>query len=124
MKRSAAKTVDEYIASAPKEARVAMNQIRAAIKEAVPNAKEKISYEIPFYEYKYPGYKGRMAYFGAFKNHISLFIVPEKVPDDLSKQIKPYKKSKSALHFPTGTKVPVLLIKKLVKLRMKEIDTI
>jgi uncharacterized protein YdhG (YjbR/CyaY superfamily) len=101
-----------------------MRQIRSAIKSAAPQAEEKISYEMPFYEYKFPGYRGRMAYFGAFKNHVSLFIVPEKLPSNLVKQIKPYKKSKSALQFPIGTEVPDGLIKELVKLRMKEIDAI
>jgi len=90
--------------------------------EAAPKAKERISYGIPFYEYKSPGYKGRMVYFGTFKNHVSMFVVPEAVPPAIAKQLKPYKVAKSTLRFPIGTKVPVSLIKKLVKLRMKEIN--
>lgn len=116
------KTVDEYIAKADQPARVMMKQLRAAIKSAAPKAKEMISYDIPFYEYKSPGYKGRLVYYGAFTNHVSIFIVPRKVPPELAKQMKPYKKSKSSLHFVFGKKPPIALVKKLVKLRMKEID--
>jgi uncharacterized protein YdhG (YjbR/CyaY superfamily) len=114
--------VDGYIAQAPEAAQAMMKQIRAAIKEAAPQAKEKISYKLPFYEYKFPGYKGRLAYFGAFKEHVSLFIVPRDVPPAIAQRLKPYKASKSAIHFPLGKKVPTDLIKDLVKLRRKEID--
>lgn len=116
------KTVDAYIAAAPKPAQVMMKQIRAAIKSVAPKTNERISYAIPFYEYKSPGYKGRLAYFGAFKSHVSMFVVPEKISPALVKEVQQYKVAKSTLRFPIGTKVPVALIKKLIKLRMKEID--
>ena len=116
------KNVGEYIAQFPEVSQAMMKQIRAAIKSAAPQAKEKISYQMPFYEYKSPGYRGRLAYIGAFKNHVSLFIFPHKVPADIAKQLKPFKKSKAAIQFPLGTKVPAALIKDLVKLRKQEID--
>jgi uncharacterized protein YdhG (YjbR/CyaY superfamily) len=117
-----ADTVSGYIADAPEATRGMMKTIRAAIRSAAPRAKETISYGMPFYEYKYPGYKGRLVYFGAFAKHVSMFIVPRNVPAALAKQLKPFKSDKSTLHFALGTRVPVDLIKKLVKLRMKEID--
>ena len=116
-------TVAGYIASAAKPARDMMKQIRAAIRSAAPKAEESISYGMPFYAYRYPGYRGRLAYFGAFANHVSLFIVPRKVPADIAAQLKRYKAAKATLQFPLGSKVPVGMIKKLVKLRMKEIDS-
>ena len=116
-------TVAAYIASAPMQARAMMKQIRAAIRSAAPGAEESISYGMPFYAYKYAGYKGRLAYFGAFTKHVSLFIIPRKVPSDMAGQLKRYKAEKATLRFPLGSKVPVGMIKKLVKLRMKEIDS-
>ena len=116
------KTVDEYIASVPKEAQLMVRQIRTAIKVAAPQAKEKISYGMPFYEYKFPGYRGRLAYIGSFKQHVSIFIFPRKVPVAIATQLKPYKKSKAAIQFPLGTKVPAGLIMDLVKLRVEEIE--
>lgn len=122
MRPAPAKTIDAYIASFPKEAQVMMKQLRSTIKAASPKAREIISYDIPFYEYKAPGYKGRMMYFGGFKTHVSVFVVPRKIPPALAKQVEKYKVAKSTLRFPIGTKIPVAMIKQLVKLRMKEID--
>jgi uncharacterized protein YdhG (YjbR/CyaY superfamily) len=115
-------TVAGYIASAPLQARTMMKEIRSAIRSAAPEAAESISYGMPFYAYKYPGYKGRLTYFGAFTKHVSLFIIPRKVPASLAAQVRKYKAEKATLQFPLGTRVPTGLIKKLVKLRMKEID--
>ena len=84
--------------------------------------KEKISYGMPFYECRFPGYKGRLAYFGVFKNHISFFAVPRNIPTGLAEKLEKYKAAKATLQFPLGTKVPVPSLVKLVKLRMEEID--
>ena len=115
--------VNDYIARASEPARKMMEQIRAAIRSTVPEAKEKMSYGIPFYEYKFPGYKGRLAYFGAYKKHVSFYAVPHKIPEALEKKLEQYKAAKATLQFPIGTKVPVDLLKQLVELRKKEIDS-
>ena len=114
--------VDEYIANAPEAAQQMMKQIRAAIRATVPEAEEKVSYGMPFYEYRFPGYKGRLAYFSVFKKHISFYAVPHNIPTDLAKKPEQYKAAKSTLQFPLDKKVPVALLKKLVKLRKEEID--
>ena len=64
-----------------------MKEIRAVIRLAAPKAEESISYGMPFYAYKFPGYHGRLTYFGAFTKHISLFIIPRKVPADIVEQL-------------------------------------
>ena len=115
-------TVAGYIANAPVPAREMMKTLRATIKAAAPQARESMSYGMPFYEYKFPGYKGRLAYFGAFAKHVSVFIVPHKIPAKVASQMKPYKAAKATLHFPFGKRIPVGLIKTLLKLKMKEID--
>ena len=51
-------TVDEYIAQAPKEVQVKLQELRATIKAAAPLAQERMSYGMPYYEYK-----GRLVYF-------------------------------------------------------------
>jgi uncharacterized protein YdhG (YjbR/CyaY superfamily) len=114
--------VDEYIAKAPKPAQQMMKQIRTAIRATVPEAEEKMSYGIPFYEYRFPGYKGRLAYFGAYKKHISFYAVPHNIPVALDKKLERYKAARATLQFRLGTKIPVGLLKRLVKLRKDEID--
>ena len=57
------KNVDEYIALAPKEVQGRLKELRATIMAAAPNAKERISYGMPYYEYK-----GRLVYFQPWKS--------------------------------------------------------
>ena len=116
--------VDEYIASAPEPAQQMMRQIRAAIRAVAPEAEEKISYRMPFYEYRFPGYKGRLAYFAAFKDHVSFFAIPGDIPAELTKKLEKYKAAKSTLQFPLGTRVPITLLRQLVELRKKAIDAV
>lgn len=116
------KTVQAYIAAAPKPARTMMEQLRAIIKSACPQAKEMISYAIPFYQYRSPGYVGRMIYFAAAKHHIGVYVVPRSLPPAVAKEVAKYKQAKSTLHFPIGEKIPTRLIRRLVRIRMKEID--
>jgi uncharacterized protein YdhG (YjbR/CyaY superfamily) len=114
--KKAPKDVDEYIARAPKEARDKLEEVRAAIREAAPTAVESISYGIPFYDYK-----GRLAWFGLAKAHIGLYVRPPVVEEHKS-ELADYETTKSAVRFPLGKKIPVPLIKKLVKARMKKND--
>ena len=122
MRRSKTTEVDEYIARASEPAQQMMKEIRQAIRTVAPEAVEKISYRMPFYEYRFPGYKGRLAYFAAFKDHVSFFAIPGNVPATLAKKLEKYKAAKATLQFPLGTKVPIALLKQLVKLRKEAID--
>ncbi len=99
-----------------------MKQLRRIIKATAPQAKEMISYRLPFYEYRSPGYKGRMIYFGAFRTHVSVFVVPRQVPAALKKQVAKYQAGRSTLQFPLRSTLPLSMIQQLIKIRMKEID--
>lgn len=59
------KSVDDYIDKAPREVQAKLKEMRKIIKSAAPRAEEKISYGMPYY-----GYKGRLAYFAYFKDHM------------------------------------------------------
>ncbi|MEM5774387.1 MAG: DUF1801 domain-containing protein, partial [Anaerolineaceae bacterium] len=64
-------TIDEYIAGFPEEIQAILNRIRQTIKEAAPNAQEKISYQMPtFY------LNGNLVHFAAFKHHIGFYPTP------------------------------------------------
>lgn len=107
-------TVDEYIAAAPKELQPKLREMRAAVKASAPKAEEKISYGMPYYSYR-----GRLAYFAYFKDHISLFAVPPVI-EEHKKELKKYRTSKGTIQFPLDKKLPIPLIKKLVKARVKK----
>ena len=110
------KNVDEYIASAPKEVRDKLKEFRATIKTAAPSAQERISYGMPYYHYK-----GRLVYFGLSKKHIGLYI-PTPIIEEHKTELKSYETTKATIRFPLDKKLPVLLIKKLVKARAMKND--
>jgi uncharacterized protein YdhG (YjbR/CyaY superfamily) len=112
--KKAPKDVDTYIAAAPKEVQSKLKELRAAIRETAPIAAERISYGMPYY-----GYKGRLAYFSAFKNHIGLYVPPPVIEEHKS-ELKDYETAKATVRFPLNKKLPVALIKKLVKARVKK----
>lgn len=106
-------TVDEYIKLAPKELQGKLTVLRRTIREIAPEAEEKLSYGMPYY-----GYKGRLVYFALAKKHIGLYIPPPIIHNHKD-ELQKYTTSVSAVQFPLGEELPLDLIKKLVKARMK-----
>ncbi len=107
-----APSVDEYISLAPKEVQGKLREIRKAIREVVPTAEEKLSYGMPYYDYK-----GRLAYFAHAKKHIGLYI-PPPIINNHAEEMKGYVTSVSAVQFPLDQDLPIDLIKKLVRARV------
>lgn len=107
-------TVDEYIAIAEPKVKKALKDIRKTIKTAAPKAEEVISYQIPGYKYH-----GMLVFFAAWKNHISLYPAPWSA-DSLKKEMSVYEGSKGTIKFPIDEPMPLTLIKKMVKYRVKE----
>lgn len=115
--RKAPRDVDEYIASAPKEAQAKLRELRAAIREVAPTAVERISYGMPYYDYR-----GRLVYFRLAKAHIGLYI-PTPVIEEHNKELVDYENAKATVRFPLDKKLPITLIKRLVKARMRKNET-
>ncbi len=109
-------TVDEYIKNAPKETQAKLIELRDIIRATAPKAEEKISYSMPYY-----GYNGRLVYFAHFKNHIGLYVMPPVIADH-KKDLKDYETAMATVRFPLEKKLPVTLIKKLIKAGMKNND--
>jgi uncharacterized protein YdhG (YjbR/CyaY superfamily) len=112
--KKAPKDVDEYIAGAPKEAQAKLEELRAAIREAAPAAVERISYGMPYYDYK-----GRLVYFRLAKAHIGLYV-PTPVIEEHKSELADYETAKATVRFPLDKRLPITLIKKLVEARMKK----
>jgi len=110
------KDVDEYIASAPEDLQSRLKQIRKIIKDCAPKVVEKISYGMPYY-----GYKGRLAYFSYFQKHIGLYLTPPII-EEYKKELKEYDTSTATIRFPHKEKLPLALIKKLIKARVRKND--
>ncbi|MCX6663176.1 MAG: DUF1801 domain-containing protein [Euryarchaeota archaeon] len=110
-----AKDVDKYLASVPKEARNVLEKLRKIIKASAPNAVEKISYRMPTFNYH-----GPLVGFAAFKNHCGFYIMSYKVMDMFKEELRPYDTATATIRFTTDKPLPVSLVKKLVKARIKE----
>lgn len=111
MKKAA--NVDDYVADFPKETQKILNEVRATVKAAAPEAKESISYGMPAYSFN-----GPVAYFAGYKNHIGFYATPnahEAFKDELAK----YKQGKGSVQFPIDEPMPLKLITRMVKFRMK-----
>ncbi len=107
------KNVDMYIKRAPKEVQSKLKELRNTIRKAAPQAIEKLSYGMPYY-----GYKGRLAYFAFAKKHIGLYI-PTPTIEEHKNLLKDYSTNKATIRFPLNKKLPLNLIKKLIKSRVE-----
>jgi uncharacterized protein YdhG (YjbR/CyaY superfamily) len=116
MKRFApAKNVDEYLLLLPDSLHNTLEKIRQTIKKAAPNAVETISYHIPSYKYK-----GPLVHFAAFKDHCSFFVVNKNIIKNFEKELSTFETSGATIHFSPGKPLPAALVKRIVKLRVKE----
>ena len=113
-----AKTVDEYLARVPKEARVTLEKLRQTIRAAAPQAVEVISYQMPMFKHH-----GMLVGFAAFKDHCSLFP-GSGVMEEYQDELKGYKTSKGTIRFTVDKPLPATLVKKLVKARIKHNEAI
>ena len=108
-------SVDEYFASFPEDVQKILEKIRAFIKATVPEAKEKISYQIAAFELN----GKNLIYFAGWKNHISLYPVPSG-DEAFEKEISNYVAGKGTLKFPLAKPIPFEIIGKVVQLRVAE----
>ncbi len=113
-KMKAASSVDEYIATADPQAKKALKDIRKTIKNAAPDAEEVISYQMPAYKQN-----GMVVFFAGYKNHIGFYPTASGI-ENFKNEIVKYKWSKGAIQFPLDRPLPVPLIKKIVKFKLKE----
>jgi uncharacterized protein YdhG (YjbR/CyaY superfamily) len=107
-------SIDEYITTFPKEIQKILEEVRATIKASAPDAEEKISYQIPTYYFN-----GNLVHFGAFKKHISFFPTSSGIAA-FQKELARYKTAKGTVQFPIDKPLPLDLIKRIVKFRVKE----
>ena len=117
MNTEKAKDIDEYIANCPEEVQKKLEQVRATIRKAAPDAEETISYSMPAFKQK-----KIVVYFAAFKNHIGLFPTASGIAA-FKDEFSDYKWSKGAVQFPLDRPMPLDLITRIVKFRAAEVLT-
>ncbi|NNV57466.1 iron chaperone [Limnovirga soli] len=106
--------VDEYIAAFPNETQIVLQQVRAAIQKAAPQATEVISYQMPAYKGN-----GILVYFAGYKNHIGFYPTALGIAA-FKDELSVYKGAKGSVQFPLNQPMPLKLITKIVQFRVKD----
>lgn len=114
MKRMKAESIDAYIDDFPKNIQQILKQIRTLIRKEAPGAAEKISYGIPCFTMN----GKNMVFFAGYKNHVSIYPAPRGV--ESFEILDNYEGGKGTVQFPIEKPLPVSLITKIVKYRVKE----
>ncbi len=112
--QSAPANIDEYIAAFAPDVQAILQKIRLTIREAAPQAEEKISYKMPAF-----AWNGILVYFAAFKKHIGMYP-PVRGDAKLNKELAPYRGEKGNLKFPLDEPIPYDLIRRVVTVRLKQ----
>lgn len=112
MEKKTYASIDEYIVSCPVNVRGKLEEIRRIIKEAAPDAQEKISYNMPaFYQ------NGILVYFAASKDHLGFYPTGSGV-EHFADELKSYKTSKGTIQLPYDKPLPVELIQRITRFRV------
>ena len=103
------KTIDEYIERQPEQVQPYLRQVDQAVRSAIPDTTEKISWSMPTYWKKY-----NIIQFAAHKNHIGLYAGTEAVVE-FEERLEEYKTSKGSIRLPYDKPLPLELIGEIAK---------
>ena len=108
------KTIDEYISAFPEDVRKKLQALRIAIKESAPKAEETINYQIPTFKLN-----GNLVHFAGYKKHIGFYPAPSGI-EAFKDELSGYETAKGSVKFPLDQPLPLALVRKIVKFRVKE----
>lgn len=115
------KTIDEYIADQPLESQKRLQELRAIILEAVPDAEEVINYKIPAFLLVPGGSMKFQIMMGGLSKHIGFYPFPTTIAR-FSEELEEFKQGKGSVQFPLNQPFPKDLIIKMVRFRKDEIE--
>jgi uncharacterized protein YdhG (YjbR/CyaY superfamily) len=115
MARTSAKSIDSYIGGFSPEVQEKLQAMRTAIREAAPEAQERISWAMPtFWQ------KRNIAHFAAHARHIGFYPGSEAI-EAFAERLKPYKTSKGAVQIPMDAALPLDLIRDMVRYNIERL---
>jgi uncharacterized protein YdhG (YjbR/CyaY superfamily) len=107
-------TIDEYIARFPPDIQAVLQQVRATIQAAAPEATEKISYQMPTFFLH-----GNLVHFAAFKKHLGFYPTPTGI-DQFKAELATYTNAKGSVQFPFDRPIPYDIIARITAFRVEE----
>jgi uncharacterized protein YdhG (YjbR/CyaY superfamily) len=108
--------IDEYISSYPQDVQILLKRIRKAIRLTAPEAGETIKYRIPTFQWH-----GDLVHFAAYKNHIGFYPTSSAIRA-FRGELSPFETAKGTIRFPLDKPIPIGLVKRIVKYRVREIN--
>ena len=107
-------SIDDYIASYPEQVQDLLREVRVTIAKAAPMADEAMKYGLPTFVLG-----ENLVHFGAFKKHIGFYPTPAGI-EAFANELSVYASSKGAVQFPLDQPLPLKLMDKIVKFRVRE----
>ena len=102
-------TVEEYIAAQDEAVRPRLEELRAILRAALPEAQERMSWSMPTY------WKGRnLIHFAASKKHLGLYPGGEATTI-FAEALKDYDVSKGTIRIPWDRELPETLIREIAR---------
>ena len=114
MAKKTPKDFAEYADAFPNKVQRMLRAMRMAIKKAAPKAEETISYGIPAF-----GSGKLRVWFGGHKTHIGFYPGASTLVT-FRKELSTFKSAKGSVQFPFDRPLPLALVARMVKFRMKE----
>ncbi|MBL8182491.1 MAG: DUF1801 domain-containing protein [Blastocatellia bacterium] len=112
--KQAAPDIDAYIAGFPSEVAAKLSELRDLLNRLAPDASESISYAIPTFKLN-----GPLVHFAGYKGHIGFYPGAGGIAE-FQDALSDYKTSKGTVQFPLDQPLPIKLITKIVKFRIKQ----
>src|SRR3954469_2204648 len=113
-------TIDAYLTTVSADRRTALEKLRKTILSILPDAEECISYSMP--AFRHHGHV--VAGFLATSKGCSYFPFSGTTLATLADELRTYEQTKSALHFAPERPLPKALVKKLLKARVAETQSV
>ena len=113
--RPTAGSIDEYIDAFPPETRHALDELRAIIRAAAPDATETISYAMPTFDLN----GKHLVHFAGFAHHVGFYPVPSGM-EAFKEALSAYKTGKGSVQFPLDRPIPADLVHQIVEFRVEE----
>ena len=108
------KSIDEYVAAFPPGVRKLLEVVRRAIQEAAPGAGQAIKYRMPTFTLY-----GNLVHFAACARHVGFYPAPSAI-EKFRKELSAWKGAKGSVQFPLDEPMPLALIGRIVRFRVKE----
>jgi uncharacterized protein YdhG (YjbR/CyaY superfamily) len=108
--------VATFLAKVPEWQRASLEELRATIRAAAPEAVELINYGVPMFRLA----GKNLVAFAAAKNHCSFYVQSPAVMEAHAEELRAYDTTKGTIRFTPDKPLPGELVQKLVLARIAE----